>query len=159
MSSKTTKTDTNVCSNFKDERKRLNLNQKEVADFLCMSSKQISRWESSIAIPSDKLAELAAMGFDCMYVLTGNRSGIQTVGPTGIDIERAVEVATHAAGEAIKTVYDLKSAEALLEGKLDAITNYKHIVKAAEIIARAELTGKVSASTISEIAKLTRESS
>lgn len=68
--------DLKVSSNFKNERNRLNLGQKEVADFLGMSSKQIGRWESSVAIPADKLAQLAELGFDVTYVVTGKRSQI-----------------------------------------------------------------------------------
>lgn len=64
--------DINVCELFKEERKRLNLSQKDIADFLGMSSKQVSRWESQIAIPSDKLSLLSGLGFDVHYILTGN---------------------------------------------------------------------------------------
>ncbi|TVU86083.1 LexA family transcriptional regulator [Pseudoalteromonas neustonica] len=63
--------DINVCELFKKERNRLNLSQKEIADFLGMSSKQISRWETQIAIPSDKLALLSGLGFDTNYIITG----------------------------------------------------------------------------------------
>nr|MDC2855421.1 S24 family peptidase [Ningiella sp. W23] len=49
----------------------MNLSQKEIADFLGMSSKQISRWETQIAIPSDKLALLSGLGFDTNYIITG----------------------------------------------------------------------------------------
>jgi phage repressor protein C with HTH and peptisase S24 domain len=66
--------DVNVCELFKEERNRLNLSQKNIADFLGMSSKQVSRWETQIAIPSDKLSQLSGLGFDVNYILTGNSS-------------------------------------------------------------------------------------
>ncbi|MBL4706086.1 MAG: LexA family transcriptional regulator [Flavobacteriales bacterium] len=66
--------DINVCELFKEERNRLNLSQKNIADFLGMSSKQVSRWETQIAIPSDKLSQLSGLGFDVNYILTGNSS-------------------------------------------------------------------------------------
>ena len=65
--------DINVSLNLKNERKRLNLGQKEISDFLGMSVKQVGRWESSIAIPTDKLAQLSELGFDVNYVITGQR--------------------------------------------------------------------------------------
>ncbi|MEM5546980.1 LexA family transcriptional regulator [Pseudoalteromonas fuliginea] len=71
MSSNQLLKDINVCHLFKKERNRLNLSQKDIADFLGMSSKQVSRWETQIAIPSDKLSLLAGIGFDVNFVLTG----------------------------------------------------------------------------------------
>jgi transcriptional regulator with XRE-family HTH domain len=66
--------DIKVCYFFKEERKRLNLSQKNIADFLDMSTKQIGRWESSVAISADKLALLAELDFDVLFVITGMRS-------------------------------------------------------------------------------------
>ncbi|MFP3352285.1 S24 family peptidase [Pseudoalteromonas sp. SIMBA_153] len=63
-----------VCELFKEERSKLSFSQKSIADFLGMSSKQVGRWESEIAIPADKLSLLAELGFDVNYILTGNRS-------------------------------------------------------------------------------------
>ena len=74
--------DINVCELFKKERKRLNLSQKEIADFLGMSSKQVSRWETQIAIPSDKLSLLSGFGFDVNYIITGNSNDSLTAAPT-----------------------------------------------------------------------------
>jgi len=74
--------DINVCELFKKERKRLNLSQKEIADFLGMSSKQVSRWEAQIAIPSDKLSLLSGFGFDVNYIITGNSNDSLPAAPT-----------------------------------------------------------------------------
>lgn len=74
MSTKSIDADLNVCDLFQFERKRLNLSQKEIADFLGMSSKQIGRWESLTPIPADKLSKLTELGFDSNYVVTGVRS-------------------------------------------------------------------------------------
>lgn len=63
--------DLNVSNRLKNERVRLNLTQKEVADSTNMSTKSIARWEAGIPIPSDKLVILASLGFDVDYILTG----------------------------------------------------------------------------------------
>ncbi|MBD1584845.1 helix-turn-helix transcriptional regulator [Pseudoalteromonas sp. S16_S37] len=157
MSIESTKSDLNVCINLRVERKRLNLKQSDVAAFLGMSSKQIGRWETKTPIPSDKLAALSSQGFDCMFILTGQRAGLSTIKSTGIDVDYAVEAAAKSAGEAIKTVYELRGSESIING-LDAVKNYKTIIKAAEIIMRAKLTGEVTSSTISDIAELIKSS-
>lgn len=74
MSTKSMQKDINVCMYFKDERKRLKLSQKNISDFLGMSVKQVGRWESTIAIPTDRLNQLQALGFDVTYVVSGRRS-------------------------------------------------------------------------------------
>ncbi len=74
--------DINVCELFKEERNRLNLSQKKIADFLGMSSKQVSRWESQIAIPADKLSLLTGLGFDVNYIITGNSSNSLSLIPS-----------------------------------------------------------------------------
>lgn len=66
--------DLKVCINLLYERKRLKYSRKKIADFLDMSEKQVQRWESSVSIPSDKLAELEKLGFNVYFVLTGNRA-------------------------------------------------------------------------------------
>ncbi|MCF2910777.1 helix-turn-helix transcriptional regulator [Pseudoalteromonas sp. DL2-H2.2] len=153
MSDESTGTDIKVCFNLKAERKRLNLKQSDVANFLEMSSKQIGRWESSTPIPSDKLASLSELGFDCMFVLTGQRATLSSVSVSNVDIDYAVEAAAKATGEAIKTVYELRGNESVVNG-LDAVKHYGTIVRAAEIIMRAELTGEITSSTVTEIAEL-----
>lgn len=65
-------TDTSV--RFKQERKRLGLNQGELATALHAAERTISRWETGAAIPSDKLADCAQLGFDIQYILTTVRS-------------------------------------------------------------------------------------
>ncbi|MEK0158665.1 helix-turn-helix transcriptional regulator [Pseudoalteromonas piscicida] len=157
MSDKSTETDLNVCLNLRDERKRLNLKQSDIAVFLDMSSKQVGRWETTTPIPSDKLAALSSLGFDCLFVLTGQRRGLSSIESSSIDIEHAVEIAAKSTGEAIKTVYELKGNESVING-LDAVKNYKTIIKAAEIIMRANLTGEISSSTVSDIAELLKSS-
>ncbi|WP_460861033.1 helix-turn-helix domain-containing protein [Rheinheimera gaetbuli] len=65
--------DTNVYSRLREERVRLNLSQADVASAVDMSVKQVGRWETSIAIPSDKLEVLSRIGFNVNYVVTGER--------------------------------------------------------------------------------------
>ncbi|NSY36599.1 XRE family transcriptional regulator [Pseudoalteromonas sp. JC28] len=153
MSLKSTETDINVCSLFQAERKRLNLSQKDVADFLGMSSKQISRWESSIAIPSDKLVQLASMGFDAAFVVTGNRAGVSLIDQKSLDMESAVDAACYAAREALLTVYQAKRLKNELgeNGEFDAIKSLSLIEKATRILMKAELTGNMSNDSIRDV--------
>ncbi|HDY98749.1 MAG TPA: helix-turn-helix domain-containing protein [Pseudomonas sabulinigri] len=65
--------DFSVCSRLREERKALGLDQQDIAHALGVNLKTVGRWEKVIAIPSDKLAGLASLGFDVMYVLTGQR--------------------------------------------------------------------------------------
>ena len=74
MSNAQQEKDFSVCSRLREERKALGLDQQQVADVLVVSLKTVGRWEKSIAIPSDKLAALAAIGVDVVYVLTGQRA-------------------------------------------------------------------------------------
>lgn len=69
-----------ICLRLGDERKRLNLNQAAIADYCGVSSKSVSRWEKSIAIPADKLAMLALLGYDITYVLTSVKLASQLEG-------------------------------------------------------------------------------
>lgn len=81
--------DTNVFFRLKEERIRLGLNQSDVANAVDMSVKQVGRWETSIAIPSDKLEILAGIGFDAGYVVTGRRTASDGPKFTWHDVEEA----------------------------------------------------------------------
>ena len=56
------------------DRKRLGLSAHQVVDKVGTSRASYTRWEAGGAIPSDKLALLAKLGFDVQYVITGVRS-------------------------------------------------------------------------------------
>lgn len=71
----------NVRVRLKQEIKRLKIKQLELAEFLGVDTKTISRWQDSHSIPSDKLSLLSEKGIDIVYVLTGKR------GPWHIDQE------------------------------------------------------------------------
>lgn len=76
--------DKNVCNRLKSERISKNITQKAVALVTDVSEKTVGRWETSIAIPSDKLTLLSDLGLDVLYIVTGQRgnaslvSGIET---------------------------------------------------------------------------------
>jgi len=59
---------------LKNERKRLGYTQQVLANTVGVSDMTIKRWETGTAIPSDKLAILATLGFDVLYILIGQRS-------------------------------------------------------------------------------------
>lgn len=61
----------NICLRLCDERKRLKLHQSDIADCCGVNVKTVSRWENSIAIPSNKLLALLNTGMDVIYILTG----------------------------------------------------------------------------------------
>ncbi|MAD90277.1 MAG: hypothetical protein CMK64_11275 [Pseudoalteromonas sp.] len=158
MSDLQQKTDTCVCTLFKEERKRLKLNQKVVADFLKMSTKQVSRWESNIPIPSDKLAVLVELGFDVNYVLTGKR--ISSSGAiTTFNLDKVIEAVTYATEEAILSVYQVKKLRKELgdNGELDAVKNIDLIVRASGVLTKAELTGEMSPETIRNVFELANQ--
>ncbi|MEC4724540.1 helix-turn-helix domain-containing protein [Shewanella sp. D64] len=59
---------------LKAERIYLNLPQKEVFEEIGVNKGTFIRWEAGYAIPSDKLALLAELGFDVQFIITGKRS-------------------------------------------------------------------------------------
>lgn len=77
--------DISVCSRLKSERESLRLTQQEIADALDMSLKTVTRWEKRIPIPSDKLGGLIKLGFDALYVLTGQRSPVPAAQPAELN--------------------------------------------------------------------------
>ena len=81
--------DTNVFFRLKEERVRLGLSQSDVANAVEMSVKQVGRWETSIAIPSDKLEILSGIGFDAGYVVTGRRTASDGPKFSWHDVEEA----------------------------------------------------------------------
>lgn len=59
---------------LQEERKRLGLNQDEVADAVSVSRAMYGRYERAIAAPgAEVLALLLGLGFDLIYVMTGQR--------------------------------------------------------------------------------------
>lgn len=64
-----------LCSDcLKIERKRLKFTQQTLATAIDVSDMTIKRWETGTAIPSDKLSALAMLGFDVLFILTGQRN-------------------------------------------------------------------------------------
>lgn len=66
--------DKNVFFRLKEERERCGITQAQIAEVTGVNIKSVGRWEREIPIPSDKLAMLAILGFDVLYVLIGQRS-------------------------------------------------------------------------------------
>ncbi len=63
----------NIPERLADERRRLRLEQQEVAPVAGVHAQTYRSWEKGTAIPAHKLAMLAAAGFDVDYILTGHR--------------------------------------------------------------------------------------
>jgi len=62
-------------SRLRTERERTGLTQAQAAKACGAGQRTYSDWERGISqIPSNRLASLAARGFDCQYILTGQRS-------------------------------------------------------------------------------------
>lgn len=66
--------DFSVCFRLREERNRLGKSQQDLAEELSMNVKTVTRWEKNVAIPADKLAALAGIGIDPLYVVTGQRT-------------------------------------------------------------------------------------
>jgi len=64
-----------LTSRLKEERERLCLPQKQLIEGCGVTKQTVIRWEAGASIPSDKLAKLAELGFDVLYVVTGIRAG------------------------------------------------------------------------------------
>ena len=62
-----------LCLRLGEERRRLRLNQSRIAETCKVSTKTVGRWEKSIPIPADKLAQLIDLGYNINYILTGVR--------------------------------------------------------------------------------------
>lgn len=66
--------DNNVFFRLKNERLRLGYGQSDIAETTNVSLKTVQRWEKEVPIPSDKLAMLANLNFDVLFILVGQRS-------------------------------------------------------------------------------------
>ncbi len=66
---------TSIGKRFAEERKRMGMSQRAIAERIGISLKMISRYEGDKSVPSgDVLAKLAAIGADVLYILTGKRA-------------------------------------------------------------------------------------
>lgn len=146
-------------SHFTDERNRLGYSQEFLAEQLEVNRKTISRWEKGTPIPSDKLEVCHKLGFDLVYVVTGNRSTLEVVEQPTIDVDAAVDAAVYAVEEAILSVYQVKKLRKELGpgGGFDAIKTLSTIKKATQLLTRAELTGELNPATIREVFELANE--
>ena len=61
----------NISQRLREERKRLNLKQKDMALICEITQRSIIRWEQEATIPANKLMKLAEHGFNIYYILTG----------------------------------------------------------------------------------------
>lgn len=75
---------------LKLERERLGLLQKDLLEPVGVNKGTIIRWESGSSIPSDKLAELAKLGFDISYIVTGTRT-VSAKKDTSIEEKRTAQ--------------------------------------------------------------------
>ncbi|NSY36518.1 XRE family transcriptional regulator [Pseudoalteromonas sp. JC28] len=81
-----------MINNLQAERKRLGLSPTEVADKISVGLATYYRWEAGKAIPSDKLADLAKLGFDVNFIVLGTHSASSnsTVGLTREQLSRSL---------------------------------------------------------------------
>ena len=90
-----------ISSLLKEERKRLNLTQADVALSAGVSRETWSRYESNKLMPgTEVLTAIAATGFDVQYLLTGVRSAMALAPDERLLLER-YRSATKAGKEAI----------------------------------------------------------
>ena len=62
-----------VSERLLSERQRLGLSQSDVADRLNVDYKTVARLEKGTELGVSKLSGLAQLGFDIVYILSGNR--------------------------------------------------------------------------------------
>ncbi|MGV8861064.1 MAG: helix-turn-helix domain-containing protein [Pseudomonas sp.] len=69
-----------LASRLRSERKRLGLTQSQLADLGGVEANAQAHYEKGFRIPrADYLAALAGYGLDLLYVVTGNKTPIETV--------------------------------------------------------------------------------
>lgn len=62
-----------ISQRLKEERKRLDMNQVELAKALQVTKRSIINWEGSVSLPNAEImAKYAFLGADVLYILTGN---------------------------------------------------------------------------------------
>ncbi|WP_298189460.1 helix-turn-helix transcriptional regulator [Metallibacterium sp.] len=89
---KNTLQDTQLGSRLREERKRLNLNQTQLAEVAGISLSSQSHYESGTHRPdSAYLSQAARAGIDILYVLTGTHQG--EFNPDTIDWLAVIEIA------------------------------------------------------------------
>jgi len=64
-----------ICKRLKDERKRQNLTQQQLADIGGVTATTMFNYENGREPSSGFLAAIADTGIDVLYILTGQRSG------------------------------------------------------------------------------------
>ena len=64
---------------LQQERKRLGITASEVQQCIDVGRSTYTRWESGNPIPSDKLNELAKLGFDINFVVTGEHNSAHSL--------------------------------------------------------------------------------
>ncbi|WP_249297345.1 helix-turn-helix domain-containing protein [Pseudoalteromonas phenolica] len=140
------------------ERKRLGLDHQEISEKISVGKATYYRWEAGKAIPSDKLAELAKLGFDVNFIVTGKRTFSGVSNDNSYELEQAVDAACYAAKEAIMSVYQVQRLRKELgeNGEFDAIKSLSLIEKATRILAKAELTGELDNDSLVEALSLNR---
>ena len=78
-----------ISSLLKEERKRLNLTQAEVASIVGVNRETWSRYESNKLMPgTEVLAAIAAAGADVQYILTGVRGSVALTPDEKLLLER-----------------------------------------------------------------------
>ncbi|KZN57621.1 hypothetical protein N473_07025 [Pseudoalteromonas luteoviolacea CPMOR-1] len=81
-----------MITNLRVERDRLNMTQPEVAEKLGVGIATYVRWEKNgKPIPSDKLNELAQIGFDILFVVNGTKSATDTQCYSEEDFSKAIQ--------------------------------------------------------------------
>lgn len=70
----------NLTARFKEERLRLGISHAQTGKLCGVSKNSVIAWEQGAKIPADALMVLMSVGFDPMYILTGQRTS-ETLAP------------------------------------------------------------------------------
>lgn len=95
---------------LREERIRIDMQQLELADACSVSRRTLSAWENGEATPNaPALAVMAGVGFDVLYVVTGQRAGEaeSTLAPAERELLQAWRQGSEQGKEAMQAVAKL----------------------------------------------------
>lgn len=129
---------------LKSERKRLGLTLENVYSQVDIGKSTYARWEAGSSIPSDKLAKLHQLGFDVLYVITGERAAASQPNMDLIQeayrwvfkfvekIDRKEQLTAEIANELAMSIYGfLKDDEMTADNVIDFMTTLEQKLKVA----------------------------
>lgn len=142
-----------ICRRYKEERLRLKLSQQRVADILNCSTKQVGRYEQSVAMPADKLALLHEANFNTHYILTGiSQMQRKATVPGVMDEQPPNSVTAQVVRDAVSNAFKMLSlANKQTDKSLTLADTEARIVLMAELFTQASQQSAINPETLIKI--------